>query len=181
MFNNLKIYTIIWVIGILCSSCTADKTSNYVLKSVVPGKKEINQNTQNREVIKFLGHRCLEIIADPEKAEIYKIDWTRQLKQTGSSIQGYPVVQKGQNLDTEQIQAVYKIISSSSSYDFKWSKRIRIRPSYALRFISSPEKVDIVIDFNTRQWVFYHDNKLMTEDITKPADADLQNIIFNLF
>jgi len=191
MFNNLKIYIIIWLISILCCSCSANKNTNYPSRSVVSEKKEINrniidQNEINRKVInwdvqKFLGHRCLEIIAEPEKVETYQIDWERQSDNAGNKIHGYPVLQKGRNLNNKEIKAVNKIINSSSSYDFKWSKRIRIRPSYALRFIRHPEKVDIVIDLNTRQWAFYHDNKIMAEDISKSANAELRNIFANLF
>ncbi|MDM8535463.1 hypothetical protein QUF70_01780 [Desulfobacterales bacterium HSG17] len=184
MFNTLKIYIILSALILLCCSCSAN--NNYPERSIVYEKNaadqsNINQSNNNRDVQKFLGYKCLGIINNPDKVETYQIDRLRNSNHTGNNINSYPVTQKGHNLDNKDIKAVRKIINSSSSYDFKWSKRIRIRPSHVLRFIRYSEKVDITIDFNTRQWAFYHDNKVMTEDISKSASTELNNIISKLF
>jgi len=191
MVNNLKIYIFMWIIVFFCISCHADNnyhnvkqnslTKSYSENTTSAKSFKYEQNGIDHEVQKFLGHKCLDIILNPEKVETYQITWAGQSNQNTNNIQGYPVIQKGRSLDNKETGLLNKIIKSGSSYDFKWSKRIRIRPSHALRFIRFSEKVDIAVDFNTRQWAFYHDDKIMTEDISKSAVADLRNIIGKSF
>lgn len=189
MFNILKIYVFLAVILILFCSCSTG--SNYqpvnkpakkpVIKSGNINSSKSIESGNNKQVQDFLGQHCLNIIKTARQVKSFRINQEQSSKPGKDNIQGYLILQKGKALNRKQYNIVTRVISSSSSYDFKFSKRVRIRPGYALRFKKYSKKVDVVIDFNTGQWAFYCNNRIMAEDITESAQADLQKIITRLF
>jgi hypothetical protein len=119
------------------------------------------------QVKAFLGPARLAVIACADKVETYRIDWEKKDTPIKKALAGYPIIARGNNLDPETIDMVKKIILAAASYEFQWSKRTLIRPSYALRFLSTTDVVDIVIDLESQQWAFYLKGDYVEEDISE--------------
>jgi len=136
----------------------------------------------DKKVSDFLGAGRIAVLSVADRVEAYQIDWARESDKSAMRVQGYPVVSRGRDLNDGQIKDIRAIIAAASSYEFQWHKRTRLRPSYLLRFIKGSDTVDIAMDFNSRQWGFYHRGKLIEEDISeKSAQPALWEIIRSLF
>ncbi|MDM8552023.1 hypothetical protein QUF72_18205 [Desulfobacterales bacterium HSG2] len=172
----------VWIIAfagswLMCFSCDA--------KGKRPDEAmQMGSYTQvmDKKVSDFLGAGRIAVLSAADKVEVYQIDWARKSGKSAMTVQGYPVVSRGRDLSDRQITAVRAIIAAASSYEFQWTKRTRLRPSYLLRFIRGNDTVDIAMDFNSRQWGFYHRGKLIEEDISEnSAHPALWGIIRSLF
>ncbi|MEE4357375.1 MAG: hypothetical protein V2I97_12990 [Desulfococcaceae bacterium] len=170
-----------------CCSCYA---GNYRRETssvpAPPGAAETSarENSRDAEVIAFLGPELLEFLARAGHVESYRIDPRRKSGDIKQRIQGYPVLSRGRDLNEKQLRQFLDILRSSSSYEFQWSKRTRIRPVYAFRFALShatAASADIFIDPNSRQWAFFFRNQMKEEDISKSAAEKLYEITENIF
>lgn len=137
-----------------------------------PLSKQLSSNmptniTFNKEVIQFLGRARVKALLSAEEVETYQIDWRRRAKANEQSIHGFPVVAKGRPLDALETQIVQALVGQETSYDFLVSKRTRLRPAYALRFVKGSDAVDIILDLQSSQWGFIYNDALVQEDISE--------------
>jgi len=136
----------------------------------------------DKAVLDFLGCDRIKTILDSEKAESYRIDWRGISDKNAMTLEGYPVMERGKDLDIRYIRLIKKMICLSGSYEFQWAKRTRVRPSYMLRFIQGKESVCIAIDFDSSQWAFHYNGDVAEEDInSKTAKPVLSDMIRSLF
>ncbi len=136
----------------------------------------------DKAVLNFLGCDRIKIILDSEKAESYLIDWRGISDKNAPTVEGYPVMERGMDLDAGQIYIIKKIICLSKSYEFQWAKRTRVRPSYMLRFVRGKETVCIAIDFDSSQWAFHYNGDIAEEDMnTGTSKPVLSEMIKSLF
>lgn len=174
---------------LFCCSCYAAPSKVKLIglevkEEYTPSDKKLSsaEPIADREVSAFLGRERLTIIMQPDRVEAYQVDWRRGADKQRMTIQGYPVISRGRNLDYGQIKRLQSIITSVSSYDFSKHKRTRLRPLYILRFIRGNGVVDVTIDFNSLQWGFYYQGRFVEEDIGKSeAEPELKKIINPLF
>lgn len=171
-------------VGLSCSSCHAGEKQpiiKYPLKTmekqtVIPAK------FADEQVMNFLGAERLEVVRNAENIEAYQVDWSKSFAKSTVSVQGYPVIAKGRNLVSDQIAMLKRLIASEKSYEFQWSKRTRVRPSYMLRVIRGTDELDIAIDFNSSQWFFSYRGNIVEEDISEgSAMPVLKKLVDSLF
>ncbi|MCP4109747.1 MAG: hypothetical protein GY749_30235 [Desulfobacteraceae bacterium] len=156
----------------ICCSCYASGTH----------RKVETKTSADSEVLKFLGSERLAIISTPDKIEAYQVDWQKKPPGNHATIQGYPVIAQAGDLNAEHTEILKTIIFTSKSYEFQRAKRTRLRPSYILRFIQNTDKVDVAIDFDSRQWGFFFKGNVAEEDISeKTALTPLTKLVDSLF
>ncbi len=132
-------------------------------------------------VLNFLGKERLSLLLDADKTESYRIDWMKQSNDKTIGISGYPILETGKALSKEQLKTLKKLISSPTSYEFQWSKRTLLRPSYSVRCLKGTDHVDILIDLESQQWGFSHKDSFVREDISKTAMPVITKILETLF
>ncbi len=156
----------------ICCSCYASGTHQEVEAKA----------SADSEVLKFLGPERLAIISNPGKVEAYHVDWQKKPPGNHMTIQGYPVIAKGSDLNAKHTEILKTIIFTSKSYEFQSAKRTHLRPSYILRFIRGTDNVNVAIDFNSRQWAFFFRGNVAEEDISeKTALTPLTKLVDSLF
>ncbi len=167
---------------LICFSCQAgDSMKQGIASDSLENRAGAERGRADPEVLAFLGPEILSVIEKADRMETYRIGRNRSPSGTGQEIQGYPVIEQGLDLKGKGMSPVKKMLYSASAYEFQWSKRTRIRPSYALRVIQNNKHVDIAIDFNSRQWEFSLGDMHREEDISKQAAASLNEIMNQAF
>lgn len=180
---------IIWMIfctvtGLSCSSCQAGERQPMMKHTMKPPEKHAESKGifADKQVIDFLGAEQIEVILNTENVEAYQVDWTKSFAKSTLSVQGYPVIAKGRNLVSNEIAMLKRMIASEKSYEFQWSKRTRVRPSYMLRVTRGADQLDIAIDLNSMQWFFSYKGNIVEEDISEgSAMPALKKLVDSLF
>ena len=187
MKQNLMV--IIWMIfcteiGLSFSSCHAGERQPIIKDTMKPPEKHSESTAMfaDEQVVKFLGAEQLELIRNVENVEAYQVDWTKNFAKSSLSVQGYPVIAKGRNLASNERAILKRMIASEKSYEFQWSQRTRVRPSYMLCLIHGEDQLDIAIDFNSKQWTFFYKGNIAEEDISEnSAMPVLKKLVDSLF
>ncbi len=138
-------------------------------------------HAEDKTVSDFLGKDRLSLILQADKTESYRIDWIHEGNDKAMGISGFPILEKGKALDKKQLKALKNMIASPASYEFQWSKRTLLRPSYAIRLIYKADYADILIDSESQQWGFSYKENFVREDISKTAMPVVSKILENLF
>lgn len=136
---------------------------------------------EDKAVSDFLGKEQLSLLLQADKTESYRIDWMQQRNDKTMGIEGYPILEKGKALDKKQLKTLKNLIASPASYEFQWSKRTLLRPSYAIRLLRNSDYADILIDLESQQWSFAYKDNIIREDISKTAMPVVSKILENLF
>jgi hypothetical protein len=137
--------------------------------------------TVEPQVQQFLDCKIINILAQPEKVESFKVESKEDSALPERNRLGaYPIKEQGRKLTTEEIKDLQKLLFKKDSYHFGMEKRCRFKPDMGLHFVKGNEAVAILLSFACNLWLFVYQKEDKLEDFD-PVQSELLKVANSLF
>lgn len=139
--------------AIIAASC-GDPQANKVALHVRPLPSWVTAGEPAPYLDIIVGEKNLSILRKADRIESFRID-SKKYPDAPNTINGYPRITTGPDLDAVQATNARRITNRLESYFPLGAKMCgEIRPGVALRFHRGPEYVTAIICFDCREWYF---------------------------